>query len=176
MIDPKGIGNIEKACSDDELRPAMMGVHVDAEKKRIIATNGRILVIYPLSPEEYDEQFTQSVTMPSALFAEWRKLSKKGKVASPIAIMENDSVLQNNCHFPHIEEQYPNVDSVIPQQSVGRPIAFEIGLNAELLKQLLASLRGTKLKFTFFSPHHAVLVTPQDTEEKGLIMPFRLGS
>lgn len=173
MIDPKGVGKLEMVCSKDELRPSLMGIRIDAEKKRLIATNGQILVIYPLKEDEFDEQMTQSATIPSRVLSEWRKGSKEGKKDYPIFIHGHVSKLESGISFDHIDEPYPNFESVIPRESKDLPVKFRIGLRADLLKQMIAGLKGEQLVFTFFGASKAVIVQPKDTDEFALIMPFR---
>lgn len=46
---------LKNVVSHDKLRPAMMGVLYDPENERIVATNGHVLVVYSVQPDENDQ-------------------------------------------------------------------------------------------------------------------------
>ena len=166
---------IESVCSDDKSRPSIQNAWLDAEKGRIIATNGKIMAIVEITTDEGD--VTGPIT-PDAI-----KAARKEARRSELSIQANGSlVLPSGVSLPRpsVGEEFgqvppfPNCDAVWPSDA--NPIVFQVGLDAELLLKLALALSKdgeAKVRLKFTSSDEVIQVTGTNRLAKGLLMPTK---
>lgn len=130
---------ISRACSDEATRLSLMGAHLDVEKKRLTATDGRILLSIPVEIDEGDE----SGIVPAEALKEAVKLSRSkawrhfGPNASIVTAGKVARLLDKR-EFRFIDMTYPNWEKVLPQFVPGITrtvrLQFDPGLLYELAK------------------------------------------
>ena len=179
---------IEAAAGTNDIRYYLNVVHVDADKSRLVATDGHILAVHKV-----DLNGDKSAIVPVEAF----KAARSGgrKEASPIELnpepetddpVHADYMVYNHRkkdveYFTPIDGIFPNVDRVIPEKPTGPP---DIILDAELLVRLQRALTanennpGVKLWLGEDSLA-AIYVEPtrvhanDDPDAFGVIMPMR---
>jgi DNA polymerase III sliding clamp (beta) subunit (PCNA family) len=126
---------LHKACSNDDLRPALAGVYYDG--KQLVATNGHILVKVKL-PKDEQGKLKNPKIIPGKVFQEICK-GKKSEMGEfeikgdKVNINSNGSSQTFDC----IKEEYPDFDKVLPEKK--KPV-FKLCFNVDLLKDLASAL------------------------------------
>jgi len=113
------IGKTSFAVSTDELRPAMMGVLFQLKESEIraVATDGHRLV-RTINRSYASPKFKKDIVIPSKALALVSKLAEEGK--SKILVNDSHIMFQfegTTLISRLIEENYPNYESVIPQDN-----------------------------------------------------------
>lgn len=134
---------IEKACSSDSNRPVLGSVYFErnfsgSHKDCLLATNGMIAAVVPVSASESD---VAGSIPPEAL-----KASRKNK--------SEDFSCNGVCKMPDGQEfvrkdlgKYPNVSQIMPKGAVKFTASFDPEL-LYALAQAIGSERGVTLEFT----------------------------
>jgi DNA polymerase-3 subunit beta len=174
---------IEEAAAEKDIRYYLNGVYVDAERGRLVATDGHILACHVHEPNGQ-----KSAIVPIDVV-------KAARVGGRKATLEIRAVTEEHTNQPMFEAtngrtgavlrnqpidgKFPEYQRVIPEKPAGEPT---ITLNAELLVRLQralsekpASESGVKLWITD-DKHAAIYVETTDHAETGavgVIMPMR---
>jgi DNA polymerase III sliding clamp (beta) subunit (PCNA family) len=168
---------VEKVCSKDPTRTALNSPYLDIieGKANLIGTNGRSIIVIPVEVSPVDTQGHIPIDGLKAA----RKLSK-GKGGEIDAKANGAFLLNNGQSFPrNADATFPNWRQVIP--AADKPFAFEIGLNASYLLDIVQALGGTgNVRLSFTGPHDAISIRAMDGplkyEEaaKAVLMPVRI--
>ena len=175
---------LKSAVSTDTLRPAMAGVYYDVDESRLVATDGHIMVTYPVEPGEDDvsciipvDAFSKDVEeIGTAMSSTPEVMPAKITVVTKSGIIMMDS----------ISERYPSWKSVWPDRDPkNKPVPVDvIKFNAKLLGRLgkvipsIGKDSASSVKLTFYGNNKGVVfeTTMNDTgpEIKGMIMPMSM--
>jgi hypothetical protein len=158
---------LEACVSNDTMRLHINNIHIDVENKLAIATNGQMLAIVPIEPEEAD---TSGPLPPKALQAA-RKLKAFGAACFTI---NGDIKLPDGCSMPRpTVSPYPNWRAVVPAED--RPVKFAVSLDAKLLSRLADALGSDVVKLQFLDDLSPIVVVPSGCLDgrKGILMPER---
>lgn len=174
---------IEECVSHDPTRAVLHNVHLDVEAKSLVATNGHMIAIVPVEPEEGD--VTGYVT-PEALKA----AREGGKFHEPSISCNSSLALPDGRSFPRPKAEdignYPNYKQVIPEAD--RQVAFTVRLNAEYLYSIAKAIsdgKNTVVTLEFaehirrahpdgtFTEHPQPIVV-KGAGGKGVLMPCRM--
>lgn len=160
-----------------DVRPFTHYVHLDTDKRRVIATNGHMLVILPAEIEDGD---TAGPITDDAL-----KLARKlaGRKADDITVRAGkDTVtLDDGTIMPRLSADtytYPDVDAVVPGRS-----EVAVSFNPEYLALIAKALPKAEFGVTLYlkteadgsiDPHGAIRVeSNRDDNAVGVLMPVR---
>ena len=124
---------IELCASKDFTRKHLTAVHLDAEKQRLVATNGHSMAVVPVALDKGD---TTGPIMPQAL-KEARKLASKDV---PVSLKANGQIeLSNGATQPR-----PDVGEFVPYEVVLETSRsenpFEVSFDAKLLWDLAQAI------------------------------------
>jgi hypothetical protein len=178
-------GQIEKVASAEESRYSVSHVFFDAEKGRLVATNGHAMAIAHV----YAEPGEVTGFIPREALAEYRKLLKANRIATAVTIFCNAFTIEIEDKLegrtisyrrpPFSKGQFPNYEAVLPK--VQGPPAFT--LNIDLLKSLAEALGGDpRSKMIAVWPsagkgkdtrNSAYMVKTSTHGAVGIIMPMR---
>lgn len=159
---------IEAIASTEQARISITEPYLKGD--RLIATNGKALVVLPVEREEGD---VDGYVTADALAAA-RKVGHKTELAqikcnglyalANGATMPRDTMLEG-CNFPNIEQ-------VIPTNTEGRKI---IALNAKLLADIAKALDADNLRLEIAGENEAVIVRGSRADSKAfaVLMPVR---
>ena len=170
-------GRIEGVVSTEVVRYSLTEVHLDVEKARLMASDGKIGVILPVELEEGD---TSGPIHPKR-FKEARARARKLKVPATMKVNGNvtyaGGATEGRSEVMDSGMKFPNLDAVVPGPK-GRMVC----LNADLLKALADALQDPKGRdpgaIKLFIPEKkgdAIRVEPwgkADTGKVGVIMPL----
>lgn len=187
--------DITAFCSTNASRMVITGVHYNAEKKRLEATDGMALITVPIEgdgaesciiPSKFFKSMVAKATAYAAkvaskvwLMTDLRKSQLGDSTRVRICVEQNDS--ESSATANAIEGGYPNIDMVWPSKE---PV-FTINVSGRFLKSLgtYAVAHGSHssdaVKLEFFDPHEAVRFTiklpsdPDGVGVQGLIMPMK---
>lgn len=169
---------IEKIASKDETRYALNGVYHDKEAKKLVATNGHILVAIPVTENEHDD----AGLMPLDAVKYARDAAKKNKASeAPNATIVDGkiSIPMSGAAVPAVENvQFPEWQRVLPSFNPADRNVVTITLNAKYLAALADALgsRDDSLQLTFAldNAYGPVMVRAgTDNGNVGAIMPIR---
>jgi hypothetical protein len=163
------------AAKSGRCRPQLKHPHLDTAGKRLIASNGHVMGIFPAIIDDGD------VSGPVSGEALKASIKAAGKRTDFATLKCNGALaVENGATFPRPESKtdYPDVDRIIP--AAGK---HHLSLNAELLATLQKSMGagGVKLQFATDADgaidyRAAIRVTPigGDGEAFGVLMPMRV--
>ena len=165
---------IESACSTDPLQSGgvlqRMALDCSTDQPVLVATNGRILAVVPVTAEREEAGFVTGEALKAA-----RKATPKK--AETMELLCNGSLaVPNGPTFPRPNDglQFPRWQAVVPTDAPVMTIALDVTLLARLAEAL-----GTKTVILEIShPNHAVRVKPYRPSESayGVIMPMMIKS
>lgn len=180
-------GRPDLACSSDELRPAMNVIYI--HKGGLVATNGHILVKFPLAVsgfEEHAEKLEGYTINPE----QYREILRYNilQFENPGEIKAYKTVSSGGFwtvfklkHISEIAERgFPEYEKILAFE--GQEID-EIGLNQYVLQRLLSCFQGLphvgNLRLRFQKKNQGIHLSPEDSELKeqglyALIMPVML--
>ncbi len=116
---------IEKCVSLDELRPRLSQPYLDAERKLLVAMNGKILVGVPVEVDDLVE--ASGYVDPAALAAARKAAGRKAdSIEVPAAPVDGWT--------------FPAYEQVIPKTKPGDPGTVTFRFDERLLRDLLAGL------------------------------------
>lgn len=190
----KKIYKLDRAVSRTvDSRFATEGVHVDAAKRRVVVTDGRIMAVVPCelepTPDGVDAlQATDSATVSVEAFKAARKAAGRSAelrlgVDSGTSHIETPAGTQS---YRHVAGDFPKYEHVLDGARKDSAGGLEVAVNAELLHRLadaLGSSTGAVVLTLPKDPKRAILVrpfadgSPADTgadEPVGVIMPLNL--
>lgn len=171
----------ELCASGDESRQHLFNVHFDAEKKRLVATDGHRLVMVPCEPEEHDA--TGWITEDALKLA--RKDAKKQRDGKA-QLGANGALVTSGCSMERPKssadggEDFPPYQKIIPTYDPKAKDITQIGLSAVLLHGIMKALGSThgNVVLTMRGPLDPILVTmtrdTKDAEALAVLMPTRL--
>lgn len=161
----------ELICSKDRTRGVLLDANVRLVKGKpaLVATDGRRLVVVPVEAEE--KEFGP-VPKEAIQLARAKRQDKKQSVVK--MILNGKIELENGWTLPRPKQEglanYPNVDHVIPEE---RNTDMKICFNAKMLHEL-AQAMGVEVVTLKFQPNGAILVTAENEEAYGVLMPCRM--
>lgn len=128
---------IERAISDDTSRPTLVHAHYDLERKRLCATDGHMMAIIPVEPQEGEAAGPVS--------GESIKAARKATAKMGIAEIHANGALAvlAGPTFPRPRLDglsFPPIDEVIPSYKKGDEGTVTIGLDVELLMGLARAI------------------------------------
>lgn len=130
----KGMSELCKFVADDELRPVMNYIILDAANNCLVASDGHKLLSFPTKVLEYSGDLSNFYICPKK-FALMCKKMKKGEIYNVTATKESvDCNERNKLEFDGITSnigyigRYPNWKSVFPK--VSDELAFHFDKNA----------------------------------------------
>lgn len=165
------VAKIELAAAKDGSRYTINSVQFDAQKKRMIATDGHILASVPVETETNDH----TCLIPLAAIAKIRKMGSKIMAANVECngkITARD--LDSSAVFEYGEGPFPNWEAVVPAEAPAT-----ICINFQLLNRLAQALGANPDRPTITlhvkDASSAVRVTCEANPDAiGVIMPCRL--
>lgn len=166
---------VEKACSKDIGRPSMQSCWLDTEIQKLIATDGRILVAFPVEIEDGDDS---GPVDPKAL-AYARKSTPKG--ASYMSIKCNGCyAFPDGSTMPRNKEygQFPDWKFIFKNtESATKEPVGKIGINAEFLATIQEATDSFGVELHFVNENKPVIVKcksshPDRDQIQALIMPL----
>jgi hypothetical protein len=168
---------LEVCCSKDAFRTALTQPYFDADRSRLLATDGHVLAAIPVTKSSDDEK---SCFISGKALHEGRKYVKRWE---PVEVLHGCS-LPNGLTLPSPDqsEKFPEVDQVIPRFKYGDEGTCTITFDADLLRLLTQALGTSKVCLTWqvdeAAPHRSpmtpILVTPNESgaKELGVLMPM----
>lgn len=125
---------ILSAAASEEYRYMTSGVKFEKDPGRLIATNGRIMVVVPVEDTDGD---VDGIISPDAM-----KLAGKGGKKGETTIASLDSVArvflkEGTADFPHLEANFPDWEVVQPKAST---TDLNITLSGAYLKDIVDAL------------------------------------
>jgi hypothetical protein len=156
--------------STDKTHPSMHGAYFDCEAKKIVMTNGHVLLTVNFEP---DPGMTSFIAPLSALPKKKEsEITFDGKFIHTIEPGQPTTVTE------HMGGFYPNWRCVMPDALAERPGINAIGVNPSLFAGFAAvvkNLGGLGARMDFWTANNAIKVTPiTPAEWEGLIMPVRV--
>jgi hypothetical protein len=153
-----------------KLRPAMGGIYFDCEAKKIVMTNGHVLLTVNFEPDPEMASFIAPLSaLPKKKEAE---ITFDGNYIRTIEPGQATTVTEP------IAEFYPAWRNVMPDALAERPGINAIGVNPSLFAGFAAvvkNLGGLGTRMDFWTAGTAIKVTPiTPAEWEGLIMPVRI--
>jgi len=127
-------GKIEGVCSNDESRLVLNNVHLNVEKKRLEASDGKMAVMIGVEPEDGDTSGLVSVDV--------FKAARKAKSGVKL---NGNATLDNSATMPRATAEgiFPDVGAVIP--GFYKPeLTHTVCLDAEKLLALAHTLNDPK--------------------------------
>ena len=162
---------IHLSASTDAYRPHLNGVYLDAEKGRLVATNGTMLASVPCEVEHGDE----AGILPADAIKAARKVA--GAKGEPGIACNGSAAVHGGASYPRDKDvQFPPYEKVVPAPSPEDEVV--IGLDAALLLKLAKSLGSkghVRLTIRKDDPLHPIRVEPTSGEDAfGILMPVRV--
>jgi len=153
-----------------KLRPAMGGIYFDCEAKKIVMTNGHVLLTVNFEPDPEMASFIAPLSaLPKKKEAE---ITFDGNYIRTIEPGQATTVTEP------IAEFYPAWRNVMPDALAERPGINAIGVNPSLFAGFAAvvkNLGGLGTRMDFWTNDKPIKVTPiVPAEWEGLIMPVRI--
>lgn len=151
-----------------EVRNTLKHIWLDVEKKRVMATNGRALVIQPVENCENDTSGFITVDAWKAGLATCRTLP-----VTRIDCAVDSLKTIDGANRPRPEAgQFPDVDKCILSKDA--KIKYEISFNARLLSNLSEALGSDIVRLQISEPDRMIKVLPAqslDEKQTGYLMP-----
>lgn len=168
----------EKGVSRDAGRAHLTHVHLDTKAKKLVATDGHMMVVIPCEVEKGDSDGPVSVVAI--------EFARRGKRAVKIACSE-DWLTCEGARFdrPILEAQFPPWQEVMPDYKAGQKNTITFGFDATLLRETAVATgvsRDAKVKVTLPTTKAGAMldpfvITPEaDGDEKAfaILMPVRV--
>ena len=163
--------------SSDSMRPALRGIHFNAEKQRLEMTNGHVLAMVPLSSEE------KSVVLPVKAFPKvfWNETDVEHIDGNRWTVTERHpkkGVVSERI-VTTIEEKFPDVQMLKNNMPEPEPVE-QIAVDPSFFKPFYILDKQTggagMVKITFHGQKHAMLIQSNGDEDRftGLLMPVRM--
>lgn len=149
--------NVKAAVSHDSLRPAMQGALYRPEEKELVATNGHILVRWPVEPSEGDTPGVVPLDAFHTTGIHKNKRNEDPELRTNGKIETVGNVATKVTEF--VDEEYPQFERVWTENE---DPTFEIGFSLDTLQQLIdsfpASANNRSVRFRFSSKNRAAYV------------------
>lgn len=172
----------ELIVSKDEIRVNMTAVHLDTEIKRLIATDGHMLVSVPIETQEHDT----TGPVPVEAFKRARTLATKSD--PEVQIQANGSIVMRDGGTMPREDvgKFPDFNQVMPSFGPYEAGTMTVSFNPALLMELVKAIGiektcGIRLTFKVDSSLPTsgdlgpLLIESNDSNNKaiGVLMPMR---
>lgn len=165
---------MQRACSNDELRPAMNNIYF--KDGYAYATDGHILVKNALSE-------CSTITEEQISLLDGKMLSAKNYtniLKYDIITVSDDGIEAVKgedkafFYFSKLDAKYPDAEKVLQNELNKQTVPLpEVGLNLDSLIKLNAALSGSNLcKLTFKGESSSVIFSSMDTSSVGVIVPL----
>ena len=182
-----GFSQLKHVAGHDELRPVMMGVYVDFKNQKLVATDARILMMYPIKITQNNSDLNGKI-LPVRFFNHLKYMQDIPTESKRIVDLKyvltdefaevywlNDLVFR--CRY--IEGFYPNYQAVINDSEDKLEGLDGIGMDFKMLKRVCDALPLTnkQCKFKFFGRNKHIIFQASEFDHepiKGLIMPTLL--
>jgi len=156
--------------SADKMRAAMQGVYFDCDAKKIVMTNGHILLTVEFAPDAGMTSFIAPLSsLPKKRPAE---ITFDGDYIRTIEQGQPTTITEP------IKEYYPDWNRIMPEIPDERPGITAIGFAPDLFAGFAAvvkNLGGLALRMDFLTAVNGVKLTPVTPAPwDGLIMPTRI--
>lgn len=162
---------IELAVGDDSRGPLAF-VNYDAEKKRLIATNGHVLASVPCTPDEGDHGVLLSVDSIKA--------ARKANKSTPTLLCNGVAKVPNGPQFEHPDAwlKFPEWMRVLPTFDTLSRGTVTVAINPALLMTLAKALgaeKGVVLTLNLANMDGPIRVVGSSASNDGLgvLMPMR---
>jgi len=135
--------------------------HIKVEKDKLIATNGHILAVVPVTLDEIDKE---GFILP-------KQIEKANKNGGYLGLHAESIVFSDGSTEPRPKDvgTFPAYENVIPKN----PPKITVALNPTLLLDLAKALDSQDMVILEISePFNAILVKTKNPEEIGVIMPI----
>jgi hypothetical protein len=156
--------------STDKARPSMNGAYFDCEAKKIVMTNGHVLLTVNFEP---DPEMASFIAPLSAL-----PKKKEAEITFDGSYIRTIEPGQATTVTEPITEFYPAWHQIMPDALAERPGINAIGVNPSLFAGFAAvvkNLGGLGTRMDFWTEDTVIKVTPiTPAEWDGLIMPVRM--
>ena len=178
---------LKSATTTDPLRPAMAGIYYDVDESRLVATDGNIMVTYPVMSNEDDVSCVIPIDAFSKDVEEIRtSMSSTPEVApAKITVVTKSGIIM----MDSIPERFPSWKSVWPNFEYGsktqNPVPLEkIKFNAHLIGRLTKVIpkvgrdTASPVVLQFYGQNKGVIfetvMNETGPEIKGIIMPMSM--
>lgn len=167
-------------CCDreDSLLPMMQNIFFD--KGNAVASDGHILIIAPLEEicnfpidqkELLDGKFLHRSQYEKILKFDFAEVQEDGIVCKTVS-KENSKVVMSETKFLfQMVEKYPDYKKIITDE---KESVEQIGLRPNFIIDLSEAAGNKDMIFTFNSPNKAIRVDFEDSNIRGIIMPFMI--
>jgi hypothetical protein len=156
--------------STDKARPSMNGAYFDCEEKKIVLTNGHVLLTVNFEP---DPEMSSFIAPLAAL-----PKKKESEITFDGSYIQTIEPGQATTVTEPIAEIYPAWRNVMPDALTERSGITAIGVNPSLFAGFAAVIKnmgGLDACLDFWTANNAIKVTPtMPAEWEGLIMPVRV--
>ena len=132
---------IEKVICKDVNRLNIQHAHLDVEKKRLVATDGKRMVVLGVTPEEHD--------VSGPVSADAIKAARKAKSGEIVCSNSSLAVANGPMFTRETGVQFPDVDRAVPTFNEGSTGTVTIALNAKYLAEIAEALGTTNVTLTF---------------------------
>lgn len=149
---------IERAASKDETRPHLAHCYLDVEKQRLVATDGHMLAMVPvtdldMSPGPCPKD--ESGAVHPDVIKQARKMTPKA-LGDAVVSANGQHVFVGGASMPRPEKgslSFPPYEQVIPAYRDGNEGTVTIGLDAKLLLELTKAIgKKAVINLTFPLP------------------------
>lgn len=178
---------LKSAVSTDTLRPSMTGVYYDVDESRLVATDGNIMVTYPVEPGEDDVSCIIPVDAFSKNVEEIRTSMSNTPEVTPakITVVTKSGIIM----MDSIPERFPSWKSVWPNFEYGgkiqNPVPLEtIKFDAHIIGRLTKVIpkvgrdTASPVVLQFYAKNVGVIfetvMNETGPEIKGIIMPMSM--
>ena len=126
---------IEMAASTEDSRYTLKGVLLDVEAKRLVATEGHIAAVIPVT--ELTENDHRGI-LPLDALKQARKMAKSAKAEATLAVNGNVAITAGNqsATFETVTGTYPNYQAIMPAIEGAPTITLDVDLLLRLAKAL----------------------------------------
>jgi hypothetical protein len=179
---------VELASSKEETRFTLKGVFADVEKKRLIATDGHMMVIAAAEFAPDDQSGIISLRTIREARAAARRIPRAMRTTFSLTVRLLKRVVTIKTHDNELSViqrptgEFPKYEKVLPTHFKGAPVAI---LGAELLRRLMEAVTTSDMpnhtdsvaiwidhepgKFT----DKCVMIAPLEGNALGILMPMR---
>ncbi len=184
-----------QASAEDDIRYYLNSVHVDTQRKALVATDGHCMFIHRVSFEDGCEAIP-SFTIPRSLINNVLKLA--GKKPADISLMiesaefTDDKELKRTRKIsmvsdgtttvaPEIDGRYPDWTRVVPDRTSGEVGYYDTRIMTRMFNAFQLATDIAKGKTTFVTTRYnglqgGALLVCSDPNLLAIVMPMRIGT
>lgn len=167
------LARVEKAVDRQFTRYAMAQCHLDTDGKRLVATNGKYLVAYPVEIEEGDESGPIEV---KAIVAARKAAPKNSQTFSIKA--NGHYIFQDGGTMPRNKDlgRFPDWKAIVPSENKPAKQRERLGIDASYLATIQEAIAADSVTLEFIEGTNAIRVKGNGGNEGtreaiALIMP-----